>query len=331
MAALGRSGTAGSPYCWTRSVFVRPLLRIVQYPVSASRLTVTGSDAIPSAGRRLQVPPGRGVLPAVAGDGDVQDRIGVHGLHRLPVVRPRRPALSVLVDVVEPGPQYGRVRGHPARLALPMARADADQYPPRYLSTEARDLSGSRLSSSCLRLAGETPRRMSATRAGRSLLEHLRGASVVHRQHERRGANRGHLGERAHHGRGVRPGPRCARSPPMAAGPAQPPGRRSSCGRAGTAPVRAEASAESSAPCSRLAPERPGRRSAAPRRIAMALSRFPPSASSQRLMILAASYLGSASSSSAALSVGMPATTCAWVSTGRPDSAVGRGPGMAGR
>ena len=50
MAARGRSGTAGSPYCWTLRVFVRPLLRIVQYPVCASRPTVTGSDAIPSAG-----------------------------------------------------------------------------------------------------------------------------------------------------------------------------------------------------------------------------------------------------------------------------------------
>jgi hypothetical protein len=58
----------------------------------------------------------------------------------------------------------------------------------------------------------------------------------------------------------------------------------------------------------------------------MALSRFPPSASSQRLMILAASCRESASSSPAALSVGMPATICACVSTGRPDSAVSRGP-----
>ena len=72
MAARGRSGTAGSPYCWTLSVFVRPLLRIVQYPVSASRLTVTGSEAIPSAGGTFRYRRVRRVLAAVAGDGDAQ-------------------------------------------------------------------------------------------------------------------------------------------------------------------------------------------------------------------------------------------------------------------
>ena len=50
MAVCGRSGTADSPYCWTRSVFVMPLFWIIQKPLRGSMLTVTGSDDIPSAG-----------------------------------------------------------------------------------------------------------------------------------------------------------------------------------------------------------------------------------------------------------------------------------------
>src|SRR3984885_9150862 len=50
----GRSGTAERPYCCTRSVLVRPLFWIIQHPERWSRLTVTGSDDIPTAGGALR-------------------------------------------------------------------------------------------------------------------------------------------------------------------------------------------------------------------------------------------------------------------------------------